>query len=271
MDFLNKGKVQVAGSDMLIDLSDVERFKEIIDATPGENVDVLIQSPGGSAEATESIVELLRSRFGNIRFLVPGVAKSAATMLTMAGDSILIDESSELGPTDPQMIINGRQSPAGAIREQFKRAEKDLKTTPALMPAWLPILQQYGPSLLVECENHIALSQELVSKWLEAYMFRDDPKRRTKAGRIARHLADDRKFRSHARRIGLQELKRLQVDVVDTRSDPKLHQAVRELYVAILVTFEGTGAYKIFENSEGAALIKMVQLQAINLPASANP
>ena len=266
VDFLNKGKVQMVGGDVLIDLSDVERFKEIIDSTPGKEVDVLIQSPGGSAEATESIVDLLRSRFQHIRFLVPGAAKSAATMLAMAGDVILVDESSELGPTDPQMIINGRQSPAGAIRDQFKKAEKDLNSTPSLMPAWLPILQQYGPSLLVECENHIRLSQRLVSRWLTSYMFRGDADGPRKARAVAKYLSDDRKFLSHARRVGLDELRRLRVEVLDTRDEPRLHEAIRELYVSVLVTFESTGAYKLFENSEGAALIKLVQIQQVGFP-----
>jgi len=250
----------------LIDLEDLERFREIIEATPGPDVDILVQSPGGSAEATESIVELLRDRFDTIRFIIPGIAKSAATMLAMAGDALILNEASELGPTDPQMIINNRQSPAGAIRDQFRKAEQDLQSNPALMPAWLPILQQFGPSLLIECENHITLSQELVSKWLRSFMFRERSDATRRANKVARYLSDDHKFRSHARRLGLADLKDLGLTILDSRSEPPLDKLIRELYVAILVTFEGTGAYKIFENSEGAALIKLVQVQPIPFP-----
>jgi hypothetical protein len=270
-DFLNKRKLQAVGSDVIIDLEDIEGFREIIDATPGSEVDILIHSPGGSAEATESIVELLRSRFQHIRFLIPGAAKSAATMLAMAGDVLLLDEGSELGPTDPQLTINNRQSPAGAIRDQFGKAVKDLQTNPALMPAWLPILQQYGPSLLVECENHIALSVQLVSKWLRSYMFRGERNAADKARKVAKRLSNDRLFRSHARRIGKDQLEKLGLKVLDTRSDPALHRAIEELYVSVLVTFEGTGAYKIFENSEGEALIKVVSVQPIQIATPPQP
>ena len=71
---------------------------------------------------------------------------------------------------------------------------------------------------------------------------------------------------AHMRGIGLGELKGLGLTIIDTRSDATLDRVVRELYVSLLVTFEGTGAYKIFENSEGAALIKVVQVQAVPFP-----
>ena len=271
VDFLNKAKLQAVGGDVLIGLEDLEGFKEIIEATPGNEVDVLLQSPGGSAEATESIVRLLRSRFQHIRFLIPGIAKSAATMLAMAGDVLLLDESSELGPIDPQMVINNRQSPAGAIRDQFAKATKDLENNPALMPAWLPILQQYGPSLLVECENHIALSLELVANWLRSYMFREQPNPGRKARKVAKYLANDKLFRSHARRVGKSDLEKLDLNIIDTTDDATLHRAIQVLYVSLLVTFEGTGAYKLFENSEGAAHIRMIQGQRIQTPPAQPP
>ena len=156
------------------------------------------------------------------------------------------------------------------IRDSLKAVD-DLQANPGLMPAWLPILQQYGPSLLVECENHIALSEELVSKWLARYMFRGDKNGQKKARKIARYLADDKNFRSHGRRIGRDELRHLGVKVLNTRNRPALYQAIQELYVALLVTFGGTGAYKLFENSEGAALIKVVQLQTMQMAVPTQP
>ena len=83
---------------MSLSLNDKDAFDEITRNLPGDvGLDVLLHSPGGSAEATESIGELLRARFNSVRFIVPSLAKSAATMLTMLGDQILIDEVGELG------------------------------------------------------------------------------------------------------------------------------------------------------------------------------
>ena len=130
----------------------------------GQAVDVWIHSPGGSAEATESIVAILRSKFEDVRFIVTGSAKSAATMLVMSGNRILMTDAAELGPTDPQIMCGGpRALPAGAIIDQFARAKKEIARDSSIAAAWLPILQQYGPSLLAECQNLIKLSETLVA------------------------------------------------------------------------------------------------------------
>jgi ClpP class serine protease len=101
----NPIKAQVAGNQMIISLSDKDGFDEVTRRLGGGALDVLLHSPGGSAEATESIVDMLRTRFDQLRFIIPNAAKSAATMMAMAGDQLLLDEASELGPTDPQMIL----------------------------------------------------------------------------------------------------------------------------------------------------------------------
>ena len=55
-----------------------------------------------------------------------------------------------------------------------------------MLPAWLPILRQYGPALIVRCQLAAALSEELVSAWLAEYMMPGDPE---KAKAIAAYLA----------------------------------------------------------------------------------
>ena len=78
---------------MTIDLSDKDGFYEITRNIDSDEIDIFLHSPGGSAEATESIVEMLRSKFRNIRFIISGTAKSAATMLALSGNTILMGRS----------------------------------------------------------------------------------------------------------------------------------------------------------------------------------
>ena len=119
------GKSQMAGGMMSIDLADKDGFQEVVRNISGPAVDIFVHSPGGSAEATESIVSILRSRFSNIRFIITGTAKSAATMLVMSGNRILMSDAGELGPTDPQeMVGNTRFSPAGAILDEFHKSQE---------------------------------------------------------------------------------------------------------------------------------------------------
>jgi len=56
-----------------------------------------LHSPGGSIEAAEAIVTYLRSKFAHIRAIVPHSAMSAATMIAMACDEIVMGKHSFLG------------------------------------------------------------------------------------------------------------------------------------------------------------------------------
>jgi len=144
-----------------------------------KKIDLLVNSPGGFAEVTESIVTMLRPRFDSIRFVVPNMAKSAATLLVLSGDVILMDERSELGPIDPQVeypTAEGRKREAAEdILDGFQEAKEVLaREGPAATPAYVPLLSKYTIGLLRGCKNAMKLSRELAEKWLQTYMFADE-------------------------------------------------------------------------------------------------
>jgi hypothetical protein len=177
-DFTNLGKIQAAGGEVTIDARDKISFEEVIRRVDGPNLDILIQSPGGYPEAAESIIELLRQKYSNIRFIVPDQAKSAATMMCCAADQVILDHKSELGPIDPQMILvrgDGKQitAPAQAVTSQFEDAKTSLAEHPEFLPAWLPLLQSMAPSLLKQCEQADQLAVQLVKSWLKRFMLKD--------------------------------------------------------------------------------------------------
>ncbi len=75
---------------------------------PHNHLVVLLNTPGGSAEAVEKFVEIIRFHYRNVNFVVPDYAMSAGTILCMSGDRIFMDYSSSLGPIDPQ-VYNGKE------------------------------------------------------------------------------------------------------------------------------------------------------------------
>ena len=162
-------------------------------------------------------------------------------------------------------------APAQAIKDQFETAQKEINADPQKLPSWIPILGWFGPALLAECDNHLALAKELVSKWLKRYMFAGDPLAKEKAERIAEYLADHNKFRSHGRRVGMDDLQALGANILDLRTEPVLHDAIRDLYTAISLTLTNTGAYKIVENSNGEALIGMLNINLQQQPQQGSP
>ncbi|MCJ7678115.1 MAG: hypothetical protein MUO35_10390 [Anaerolineales bacterium] len=270
--FLNRAKVQASGGEVGIDGNDKLAFDEVIADLPRDNgLDVLLHSPGGEPEAAEAIVEFLRSEFAFLRFIVPDQAKSAATMMCCAGDEILMDQRSELGPIDPQMAIprgDGQIvfAPAQGIVDQFDRAKESLAKNPEFLPAWLPILQPLSPALLTQCEDADRLSRSLVSSWLQRYMFRSLPDPKASADAVAAFLADAKTHLSHGRRITIDQLVPLGLRVADLRATPPLRDAIWALYHSISWTFDRTNAFKLAENGHGRALIRQVVTQTIQLP-----
>jgi len=250
---------QLPPGGLQIDTSDKIGFQEITHAIKGTSLDLLIHSPGGSPEAAEAIIEAIRSRFTNLRVIVPSYAKSAATMMAMAADEILLERDAELGPIDPQMITANGYSPAEAIKEQFLKAGDDIKLDPKKLSAWIPILQQMGPSLLVQCDNAISLSKELVRQWLTRFMFAGDPDVDAKAGAVADYLSQHSNFKSHARCIRRSELqeKNFDLKLPDIEADKSLQEKMWGLYCGLDVIFAGSPIYKIFYNSNDQALARV--------------
>jgi len=220
----------------------------------------MVHSPGGIADAAESIVHQLRAKFTSVRFIIPMFAKSAATMLVMSGDEILMDRDAELGPIDPQMRTQNGFSPAEAILEQFKKAQEELKKDPSKIQSWLPILAPLGPSLLVDSQHAIELSKEMVKQWTQRYMFAGDPQADMKSTKISKFLSDHSTFKSHSRAIKIPDLLSYGIKVTDIRSNPALYKAIDELYCCIDILLANSPVYKIFENSADDALIRQMPM-----------
>lgn len=243
----------------LMNLEDMQGFMEVVRGLPDGDLDLLLHLPGGSPEATARIVDYLRSKFtGEIRAFIPLGAMSAGTMLALAADRIVMGRHSQLGPIDPQILqeSQGRYAPARAIIEQFDRACEKIKADPGLLAAWMPILQQYGTSLLVECENAEKLAKSLVENWLTAYMFNQRQDAGSKSAEVASWFADYKLHHSHAVGIGRDAAKAQGVIVDDLEDDQILQDAVLSVHHATTHSLHA-GAIKIIENHRGDAFVRL--------------
>ena len=134
---------------------------------------LVLHTPGGMAEAAQTIVDYLRSKFSSIDVLIPTYAMSAGTMIALGCDRIVMGKQSQLGPTDPQLIVGNRPFSAHSIVEQFEEAKAEISGNPTLAHAWAPVLRSFGPALLQEARKSISYGETLVRDWLERYMFSD--------------------------------------------------------------------------------------------------
>jgi hypothetical protein len=243
--------VQINAEDMI---GMMEVFKDL----PGPDLDLILYTPGGSAEATDRIVRYIRSKFTHVRVFIPLTAMSAGTMLAMSADEIVMGKHSNLGPIDPQITFNGLTMPAGALTEQFRDAQKECVANPAAITGWMPTLQQYPPGLLNFCESASALSKALVAEWLETYMFASVDDAASKATDVAEWLADDKTHLSHSRAITRDDLvdKGVVVTNLEQDDDPELQDLILSAHHAVVHTFGMGGAMKIIENHLGKRFVK---------------
>ena len=77
----------------------------MLNGADSSKLDFYIETPGGSAEAAEEIVECLRDKFEKVSFIVTGEAKSAGTIMVLSGDEIIMTQTGSLGPIDAQVKI----------------------------------------------------------------------------------------------------------------------------------------------------------------------
>lgn len=251
---------------------DMGAFMETVHGLPKDDpLDLVLHSPGGAVEVAEAIIDYLRGRFPGLRVIVPVAAMSAASMMSMAADEIIMGAHSQLGPIDPQITIptpeGPRSAPSAAIIRQFQEARDDLHNNPGHTPVWLPILRGYFPALLQICKDAEKLSKEIVTKWLKAYMFSELPDATEQAERVANYLGGyEENFRSHARRIDRDNLRGQGLNVVDLEKDQQLQDLVLSVHHAISHLMDKTGTTKIVENHIGKTWLRRVGMIQVPLP-----
>lgn len=244
-----------------INLNDIQGFMTCINGLSSDKLDLIIHSLGGSLEATEQIVQYLRSKYKYIRAIIPQNAMSAASMLACACDEIVMGRESAIGPIDPQMLVrtpNGNMFlPAYSILADFKKAKAEIAENPSLIPIWVSKLSTIPHGYLDFCQKTIEVSKQKVAEWLDSYMFKDNP---GLGHVISDWLGDFEEHKTHGRPINYELAKEKGLKVSRLEDNPALQDKVLSIYHAALVTFDVSPCVKIIENQKGAGSYLQVQI-----------
>lgn len=255
------------GLPTYVDNADLTGFDDLTQSIVEKGIDVFIVSNGGSAEAAERIVRLLRERFDSVRFIVPGNAYSAATLMCFSGDEVIMGARGTLGPIDPQ--ING--IPTRTILRAFETLEQRLKDEgPRALTAYMPLISKYDLHMLEMCKSYEELSRELATMWLSQYMLkcpRDDKQVKD----IVDFFADYDTHKSHGRSIGITQARELKLEVADTQETPGLRDLVCSLYNQYEMWFDTTSFFKMFENAHGINWGRQAKTINVQLPTIMPP
>lgn len=265
-----------SGRDVLIYASDVSKtgqapiavsYDDLLPLTDqlanlkGQKVDVILETPGGSAEVAEDIVKLLRAKYSEVAFIIPGMAKSAGTIIVMSGDEILMDPASSLGPIDAQIQWEGKSFSAEAFLKGLDKIKEEVATSGSLNRAYIPILQRISPGEIQHFINALEFAKTLVTDWLNNYKFKNwknhsrtgelvtEEERRNKAREIAGILCNHTRWLTHGRSIKLADLEEIGLRITDYGKEQQLSDAIGRYHVLLEMTFS-SNIYKVFETAE---------------------
>ena len=248
------------GVPNFIDFPDVEGWVDLVNSVKNSKaVDVLLHSPGGRPDATERLVELLRNHFEEVNFLIPHSAYSAATMLALSGDNIILHPSAVLGPIDPQ--ING--IPARAIKRSFEKIKEKLNKegSKALLP-YIPLIEKYSLELLEICEDSERLSMELVTEWLKKYMFKKEKNSDERIKKAVKYFSNYDEHLIHTRPLSINKLSKLELNI--NLADKTLQELMWEAYIVINGFFNISPFVKLYESTTGISWGKQFQQVLVN-------
>lgn len=231
-----------------IDLYVTKPFRDLIEGLQAEErgnrtLCIVLNTPGGSAEAVELLVRITRHYYDEVYFIVPDFAFSAGTIFCMSGDKIFMDYSSSLGPIDPQVHNGKRWVPAlGYLDKVEDLIEKSRNGT--MTSAELVMLRDVDLAMIRAFEQARDLTIAFLKKWLVEYKFKDwkvhgttlsklnqpvtKDEKVARAEEIATLLGSNKEWLSHGRSIGVDLLTRvLKLRIEDFSEDAELRLSIR--------------------------------------------
>ena len=270
--------LQKTDDDASITREDVNGFMNALyEARTDKGLLLILHTPGGDPNAVESIVEYLHAKFDRIDVAVPYLAMSGGAMICLACDLLVLGKQSQLGPIDPHFGIGNKTHSARAIQEGFNRAREDIQEDTKLAHLWAPILQNMGPSLVLEAHKALTYSKELVIDWLQSRMFnniRDESSRTKKAEIVAAYFnaedtSDHGQIHVHGQRIGTDKLKELGLNLEFLEDDQVLQDYVLTAYHLMTLIFENSSTVKFIASNKGKMWAKHKQQITIPPPHGA--
>ena len=199
---------------------------------------IFLTTQGGSAETVERMVEISRKYYKEIDFIIPHFAMSAGTLWALSGNNIYMDDTSSLGPLDPQIIRNGAYVPALCYIDKYNEMINKSHYN-NLSHAEILLLQKLELAEISSYEQFRKLSISLATSWIETYNLQSNEtltadQKRNLAFDIGFKLSDNNAWYSHSRKISADKLIPLGLNIHKYQNDNDLKYLIRMYHHALL-------------------------------------
>lgn len=166
-----KGQIIESGNEWVYDWLGLESTspKKIIKALQeagGEDVEIYINSPGGSVFAGSEIYTELRNYSGRKVIKITGIAASAASVIAQAGEC-------EISPTGMFMIHNVKTSASGDYRDMTNTGDALRAANQSIMNAYIDKTGMDAATLqdLMDRETYLSAQQAVEHGFVDKIMF----------------------------------------------------------------------------------------------------
>ncbi len=181
---------------------------------------LLVNSPGGQMDSSYKIAMAVREALDEVTSFVPHVAASGGTLLTIAGNEIVMGPMSHLTPLDTQVRFRGAFLSAASSQRFYQRAVNWFeKKTPEEAPyPQRALTEKLDPYLMEEWIGILTAMQEYVTEVLEKAGYED-------AAKIAQQLVT--KYPTHAYVLNETKAKAAGLNVVSSTKRPEAWKVMR--------------------------------------------
>ena len=232
-------------------------------------VDLLIESTGGDGLTAWRIITLLRAKAKKVNILIPHSAFSAATILALGADEVVMGRYGSLGPIDPQITVKNKDGSEKKFAYEdivafidFTKKEFGLTEQKNFESAFRILCETVEPSALGFATRASSLAVSIGERLLQMHL--TDPDKKSQAASIAKKL--NKSFFSHGHALSKTEAKDIGLNIVDPSADiEKLMWNVHSSFEKQLQTRKPFDVIAEFL-SEPAASPYLVSPTPLNLP-----
>jgi hypothetical protein len=192
-----------------------------------DRLDLILHSFGGNIDTPYKVVKMVRDFCESFSVLVPVAAKSAASMIALGADQIVMGPFAELGPIDPivRHPLYGEMWISVQALQHFCEylGEKAEQNTPYC----LNMFEKIDPWLFGDYAKTLQASRQYAELLLNEYMFKEKDDASQSPEAVVDKLLNG--YFSHGYPITKHEAKSLGLKVVD--ESPDLSDTLLELFL----------------------------------------
>ena len=193
-----------------------------------DRLDLFLHSPGGFLDSAYKIIGICKEYSNEFNVIVPLAAKSAATVICLGANEIVMTVFAELGPIDP--IIQHPYKPD--VRVPARSIKDFFEFLNSTETEKIPVDQQFktqmsnllDPYLIGSYQTALNSSKQIAKKLLRENALKEKLEEVDKAvDKLAEY------YYSHSYVINRNEAREIGLNVINAENTPQLDQAVRQL------------------------------------------